>query len=977
MNHHEAWPHLPGQSCLVTGPTPLLLNTPDTLWVVQAGSVALFTTAVCDGAPVGARRALGSVGPGAVLVGAAPMLAQPRSSLLAIALEATTQLVQLAPASKALQEVPEATAVAIVDSGVYTMDTLRGRLATPEIHVQASSTKQYRLSPEETLQPQSDTVTWVQLKQGTVRWLGLESLTLTAASGLVPLGPSMWLSAVTPVQLETVSTAAIPDLETRLRGLEQVQHLLLRSVDFFAAQETQEEFQRFLERQQRNHQMRDAAVAELAAILQPHRLHHPHPDGSPLLVAARAVGAALGVPIHPSRSANNPQRLRDPLEAIARASRLRMRQVVCTEAWWRHDHGPLLAYTHEGHHPVALLPVSPHRYHLFDPRDGSRTPVRARLAATLAPVAYTFYRPLPLAVRSALALLRFGMRGHGRDLLMVLLTGTLATLLGMLTPLATAVIIDQAVPDADRGMLLQVGGALLAAACGQGLCQLAQGFVLLRQEVGVRAATQAAMWDRLLHLPPAFFRQYATGDVQARVMAVTTMSQKLSGATLRTLFTSVLALLNLGLMLYYHVRLSLVAMGVALVASLVTLSAGVLTVRSLQPLQVLGGTIFGLMVQLINGVTKLRVAGAEERAFAYWGTYFQQQQGLRRRLQAIQDHMMVVNTVLPTLASVLLFWWATRLLAPTEAGTSPSLTTGTFLAFYTAFGTFMYGATGLSNTIIDILDIATLWERAKPILEAPLEVDAGKADPGRLAGKVALEHVTFRYHAHGPVILDDISISAEPGEFLALVGPSGGGKSTIFRLLLGFEMPEAGTIYYDDQDLSRLDVYAVRRQLGVVLQQSSIMAATMFDNISSGAVITMDEAWEAARAAGLVEDITAMPMGMHTYISEGGGNLSGGQRQRVLIARALVCKPRLILFDEATSALDNRTQAMVTASLDRLRVTRMVIAHRLSTIRHATRIYVLAGGRIVQQGRFEELAHQEGLFAQLMARQLLEAGEQV
>lgn len=170
------------------------------------------------------------------------------------------------------------------------------------------------------------------------------------------------------------------------------------------------------------------------------------------------------------------------------------------------------------------------------------------------------------------------------------------------------------------------------------------------------------------------------------------------------------------------------------------------------------------------------MAGAEERAFAHWGTYFQQQQGLRQRLQAIQDHLMVVNTMLPTLASVLLFWWGTRLLTSTEAGTSPGLTPGTFLAFYTAFGTFMNGATGLSNTIIDILDMAVLWGRARPIIEAPPEVGNGKTDPGRLSGKVALEHVTFRYQAHGPLILDNISIGAEPGEFIALVGPSGGGN---------------------------------------------------------------------------------------------------------------------------------------------------------------------------------------------------------
>src|SRR5215471_1545038 len=462
---------------------------------------------------------------------------------------------------------------------------------------------------------------------------------------------------------------------------------------------------------------------------------------------------------------------------------------------------PLLAYTRDAHRPVALLPVSPTRYQLFDPLDGSRTLVRARLAATLAPVAYTFYRPLPPAVHTAWALLVFGMRGQGRDLRRVWITGLLVTLLGMLTPQVTAIIVDTAVPDADRGMLLQLGAALLSAACGQGLCQLAQGYALLRQEVKARAAMQAAMWDRLLHVQPAFFRQHATGDLLARVMAITLLSQKLSGTTLRTILSGGLTLLTLGLLMYYSLPLSLVALGVTLVASVVTLAAGVRTVQALQPLQVLEGTIFGLMVQLLHGVTKLRVAGAEKRAFASWRMYFQQQQGLRQRVQTIQDHMTVVNTMLPTLAAVVLFWWATQLLTPTEAGALPYLTTGTFLAFYVAFGICINGATGLSNAIIDVLEIATLWERSKPILEAPPEVDAGKSDPGRLSGKVALEHVTFRYRVHGSRILDDVSIYTEPGEFIALVGPSGGGKSTIFRLLLGFEMPEAGTICYDDQDV--------------------------------------------------------------------------------------------------------------------------------------------------------------------------------
>ena len=324
---------------------------------------------------------------------------------------------------------------------------------------------------------------------------------------------------------------------------------------------------------------------------------------------------------------------------------------------------------------------------------------------------------------------------------------------------------------------------------------------------------------------------------------------------------------------------------------------------------------------------------------------------------------------MPTVMYASLFWCAALSLQPGTTTAARGFTAGTFLAFHVAFGIFISAATELSNTLIDALDITVLWRRAKPIIEAAPEIDARKEDPGRLTGALALDHVSFRYQPQGRLILDDVSLHAAPGEFIALVGPSGSGKSTIYRLLLGFESPESGAITYDDQDLARLNVYAIRRQIGIVLQHARIMAASMFENIVSNRSIGMDEAMEAARAAGLAEDITRLPMGMFTMLSEGGTNLSGGQRQRLLIARALACQPRLLLFDEATSALDNRTQAIVRESLNALQVTRVVIAHRLSTIRQADRIYVLEHGRVVQQGSFDELARHEGLFARLMARQ--------
>jgi NHLM bacteriocin system ABC transporter ATP-binding protein len=424
-------------------------------------------------------------------------------------------------------------------------------------------------------------------------------------------------------------------------------------------------------------------------------------------------------------------------------------------------------------------------------------------------------------------------------------------------------------------------------------------------------------------------------------------------------------LLNLGLLFFYSWQLALIAVVVALINIVVTIVSGILTLRQVRPLLERQGKLSGVVVQLINGVTKLRVAGAESRAFAYWGKEYRQQLSLILRTQGIEDNMAVINKILPAITTAALFWFAITLLKQSQGG----LSTGTFLAFNAAFGTFIGGVTSLSTTVIDVLQVLPLWKRAEPILSAIPEVDVNKSDPGRLVGKLTVDHVIFRYRDDGALTLDDVSIQADPGQFIALVGPSGSGKSTLFRLLLGFDTPESGSIYYDGQDLNGLNLRAVRRQLGVVLQNSRLMSAPLFENIASGALITVEEAWEAARMAGFAADIEAMPMGMHTIVSEGGTNLSGGQRQRLLIARSLVLKPKILLFDEATSALDNHTQAIVSQSLEQLKVTRIVIAHRLSTIRNADRIYVLDAGRIVQQGTFAELAEQEGLFAQLIARQ--------
>jgi len=277
---------------------------------------------------------------------------------------------------------------------------------------------------------------------------------------------------------------------------------------------------------------------------------------------------------------------------------------------------------------------------------------------------------------------------------------------------------------------------------------------------------------------------------------------------------------------------------------------------------------------------------------------------------------------------------------------------------------------GTMASLSQVITIIPTYERTKPILDAKPEWSYGQNHPGQLSGRIEISHVNFRYKDGSPQILSDVCINAEPGEFIALVGPSGSGKSTIFRLLIGFEIPESGSIYYDGQALADLDLQALRRQIGVVLQDGKLLSGSIYQNIVGASGLSMADAWEAARCAALDKDIEAMPMGMHTVIGEGGSGISGGQKQRLLIARAIIRKPRILLFDEATSALDNEAQAAVSESLEGLQATRIVIAHRLSTIRNADRIYVLVGGKVVESGQYDNLVSRKGVFSDLVKRQL-------
>ncbi|MBD1919042.1 MULTISPECIES: NHLP bacteriocin export ABC transporter permease/ATPase subunit [Cyanophyceae] len=957
----------------ITANQPLLLTDPAQLWQVKSGHVALFAVPFANGQPSGKRRFLFSVPAGEALF-AADICPITHLGLMAIAVE-PAEIAPLPLSEIDATDCPTSHLKALIDPWIHHWGTIDGfpkpaqTGQVPEIHY-------ISLTRGQVCRPAAE-VLWIRMQRGTATWMGNPAFPLTPELGCFPLGQGTYMQAQDHIEFFARPTAEVTSRKVLIRGLAQLHCYGFSTIEQIDVRQQRLSLKRFQQRQQLNQSVTENVVHSLAGVLESDEIDSTE---SPLLAVAGAVGKALGVTIQPQAASENGARMKQPLDAIARASQLRLRRVLLRGEWWRQDCGPLVAYTKEGRSPVALLPMAGPRYEIYAPVGLSLSPhsptspppsphhlpLTPTLAAHLDPVAFVFYRPLPTDNLNALSLLRFAFRGQGRDWLMIGLTGIAATLIGMVVPQATAVLVDTVVPYGDRALLWQIGLGLLAAAFGAASFQLAQAIATLRVETGADAHLQAAVWDRLLKLKTGFFRQYPTGDLASRVSSISTIRRKLSGSALQGLFAGTFSLLNLGLLIYYSPLLAGVALVVGLVVMAVTVASGLVLVRRYRPLLEIQGQLYGLVVQLINGIAKLRMAGAEERAFAVWGQRYSQQLRLTLSTQQLEDAVAVFNTVLPIVTTMALFWLASQMLSGADA----ELSTGTFLAFSVAFGTFVAGATSLSDTLVDLLDVVPLWQRASPILQAEPEVNLNKADPGQLSGLLSVDRVTFRYGDEGPVILDNVSFEAKPGEFIALVGPSGSGKSTAMRLLLGFDTPQAGSVYYDGQALSGLDVVAVRRQCGVVLQTSRLSAGSIFENLSGGALITLDDAWDAAEKAGLAADLRAMPMQMHTVVSEGGSNLSGGQRQRLLIARALAVKPKIMLMDEATSALDNRTQAIVTESLNRLKVTRVVIAHRLSTIRHADRIYVLEAGRLVQQGSFKELAGQPGLFSQLIKRQM-------
>jgi NHLM bacteriocin system ABC transporter ATP-binding protein len=831
--------------------------------------------------------------------------------------------------------------------------------------LEVASGEAARIPPGERRRGPARSIIWVSLESGTATSMGLEPQIASGAPPL-PLTAGMWIEAG-PEGCNAASSGSMPAGDMLWRAIDQFQLGAASSIRDSLARDVEREKRRLAFRGELMTAQTVEAFDRLANVVVPHagQVGIATDQTDPLLAVCRLVSEMIDTPFTGAPPPALTQAGFAGVIDIARSMHLRVRRTLLRGEWWKDDSGPLVAWHGAVRTPVALIRRGGRGYLIFDPRTGIQRPVDRALAMELSPEAASFYPALPARPLRFRDLLVFAVR-HARGNFLRIAFGVIAIgLLSLVTPLITSVLIDSVIPRSEIDQLVFCALALAVTAVAIASVQTMQGLAMLRVEGTMDWKLQAAVIDRMLRLPTALFREYTVGDFVDRAMGIDAARRVFTGRALRGIISGLFALFSIALLFYYDLKLGLVALALSLIRAAVILTVSGARLYHESKYFSLQGRIGGFVLQLIAGIGKLRVADATARALAVWSRQFSAQKRNFLGSQRAANILGVFETAYPLIATLIIFAAATYLKSRLLVDI------GGFLAFFSAFGQSMASlgafASGISEALIAIPHIT----RLRPLIAGAAEISDDRKSPGELTGTIELSRVTFRYAAGGPPVLDNISLKVAQGEYVAIVGPSGSGKSSLFRLLLAFEKPESGTVFLDGKAIDTLDISAVRRQLGVVLQNGRLATGSLYDNICGGVRLPLEQAWEAARLAGLEEDIKAMPMGMNTVISEGVNTFSGGQRQRIMIARAIARRPRILLFDEATSALDNRSQAIVSESLGNLNVTRLVIAHRLTTVRQADRIIVLVDGKVVQSGSYDELANVPGTFASFAQRQLL------
>ncbi len=947
------------------GNRPIRLDDPRVGWYVEEGALDIFLFEYRNGEITSSPRHLLRAGPGRLVFGVGlhgGQLAAVAKGILGTGLRRVPLDVLLKHdvgnelAVQVDQWLEEFSAAIASQIEPHPRPTLLIEPAHPEASLEAPAGGVLSTRP--------GGVVWVWATDTGGAYLGTEQ-PRSNGTGLVPVTADTWLRLSASGRVSGVRSSDLCREGTVFRALDEFHGLALAAErlnrSLLLADELNEQTARAA------HRRRDEELARagLFTVLN-RRRRTADVAGSPLLAALEAIGEHEGIAFQtPSRRAGSAEE--PTLQDVLNASGVRSRRVrlASEDRWWVGDSGAMLGFLRDGGQPIALLPGFRGRYRVLDPSSGQSSRLDAVRVRDISPHAWLFYPPLPedepIAAKHLLKLAAAGVR---MDFGRFAVAGLLASLLLQVPAIAVGILADSVLPAAAREMHTQIIIAVGAFGLVGVLLQMLQGSALMRLEGRAASRLAAAAWDRLLSLRPGFFRNFTAGELAVRMMVFQAMRDQISGVVANALLSLVFLLPTLAILFLYDTTLALISLGMAFGVLCVTAVFGALQLTPLRRRYEVSRRLAGALLQFINGMPKLRSAGAEASAFAAWARGYREQLLAGIQVARYGEHLVAFSAALPALVGAVLF-------AAVLAGGPDRIDIGDFLVVYALSMTFYAAVTSLSRSFEVIAAVLPGYEQVKPILAALPESRPGAADPGELGGDIRFDRISFRYVENGPLILEDVSFRAGPGEFIAIVGESGSGKSTLMRLALGLEDPVSGGVYYDGRDLAHLNRHLVRRRIGVVMQDGALQPGSILDNIiGMGNDLTIEDAFQAARLADVDEDIDEMPMGLFTMVGNNAATFSGGQVQRIRIASALVRNPRIVFLDEATGWLDAASQARVMAGIESLAATRIVIAHRLSTIRRADRIYVLSAGRVVQQGTFEELGSVEGLFRQLVQRQL-------
>ena len=579
----------------------------------------------------------------------------------------------------------------------------------------------------------------------------------------------------------------------------------------------------------------------------------------------------------------------EQLTGILRPRGIMMRDIQLTGEWWRECVGPLLGYAKDGR-LVALVPTKTGLGYQYRQQDGTIRQVSHRvMAEELKPKAVTFTKALPLRPLKLKDLIAFTWSVvSGPNALLLVVCALVVVFLGMFTPMANKLIFDTVIPTGDAADLLPITGLLIGATVGTLLLTLTRNLYIIRIQHIIELHVQNAVMARTFLLSPTFFSKHSSGELTAKLQNVSVLASLVNETIVGALLSGTLSIIYLVQVYYYGGSLLWPAIAILAAQAAVFALNYRMSVKMRHHYTERAAKLSGLEYNLFAGIQKLKLTGSENRAFARWlDRYGDAARFLYNPLFTYRLYPAL--TALLGLGGTMLIFWSTL---------KNGVSTSDYIAFNSAFGMITASLVQLNGVLPSISQIRPLLESVKPILEAVPEMEDKAPQVQRLSGKIEISGLSFRYSDDGPLILNDLSLTIKPGEYIGIVGKSGCGKSTLMRLMLGFEYPLSGGVYYDNYDLAKVDKASLRRRIGCCLQSGSLFTGDLFHNITITAPwATHDEAWEALRLACLEDDVRRMPMGLHTMVSEGGGGFSGGQKQRLLIARALISKPDIIFFD--------------------------------------------------------------------------------